>query len=92
MRDDLLKLKNIGEKTVDWLIDVGITTPQHVEELGAVEVYRRLQTKYPVTSNAFWALQGALMDLPYNKLPDDAKQNLLQELENRATSDDATGL
>lgn len=92
MRDDLLKLKNIGERTVDWLIDVGITSPHQIEELGAVEVYRRLQAQYPVNRTMLWALQGALMDLPYNRLPDDVKQNLLLELENRATSEDSKGL
>ncbi len=81
MRADLLKLKNLGEKSVDWLIAVGIETPQQIEELGAVEVYRRLQEQYSVNRNMLWALQGALMDLPYNRLPEDVKQALLVELE-----------
>lgn len=81
MRADLLKLKNLGEKSVDWLIAVGIETSQQIEELGAVEVYQRLQEQYHVNRNMLWALQGALMDLPYSQLPNDVKQALLVELD-----------
>jgi len=80
LRDDLIKLKNLGEKSADMLIDIGITSPQQIEDLGAVEVYRRLQEHYKVSRVMLWALQGALMDLPYNQLPDDVKQSLLDEL------------
>lgn len=80
MRDELLRLKNIGEKSVDWLIAIGIESVDDIESLGAVEVYRRLQVQYPVNRNMLWALQGALMDLPYNQLSDDIKQTLLAEL------------
>ena len=80
MRADLLKLKNIGEKTVDWLIDVGIETREDIEELGVVEVYQRLRDKYPVTRNALWALQGAVLNISYTQIPEDIKQALLEEL------------
>jgi DNA transformation protein len=81
MRDDLLKLKNIGEKSVDWLIAAGIESPDDLEQLGAAEAFRRIQEQFPVNRTMLWALQGALMDLPYNRLPDDVKQSVLQELE-----------
>jgi len=80
LRDDLIKLKNIGEKSADMLIDVGITSPQQIEDLGAVEIYQRLQARHNVSRVMLWALQGALMDLPYNQLPDDVKQELLEQL------------
>jgi len=80
MREELLKLKNIGEKTADWLIDVGITSPQQIELLGAIAVYRQLRSKYPVNRTALWALQGALMNIPYNQIPEDVKEILLEEL------------
>lgn len=80
MRDDLLKLKNIGEKTVDWLIDVGIESRADIEELGAVGAYNLLREKYPVTRNALWALQGALLNISYTQIPADIKQSLLDEL------------
>ncbi len=81
MREDLLKLKNIGETSADWLIAIEIESIAQIEELGAAEVYRRLRARFPVSRNMLWALQGALMDLPYNQLPPDAKRALLDELQ-----------
>ncbi|MCY4072948.1 MAG: TfoX/Sxy family protein [Chloroflexi bacterium] len=81
MREDLLKLKNIGETSANWLLAIGIDSVSQIEELGAAEVYRRLRARFPVSRNMLWALQGALMDLPYNQLPPDAKQALLDELQ-----------
>lgn len=81
MRQDLLKLKNIGETSADWLIAIGIDSITQIEELGAAEVYRRLRARFPVSRNMLWALQGALMDLPYNQLPPDTKRALLDELQ-----------
>ena len=77
---DLLKLKNIGAKTAVWLEAIGIHSREDIEDLGAVEVYRRLQDHYPVSLNALWALQGAIMDMPFNQLPEVIKADLLQEL------------
>ena len=81
MREDLLKLKNIGETSANWLIAIEIESIAQIEELGAAEVYRRLRARFPVSRNMLWALQGALMDLPYNQLPPDAKRALLDELQ-----------
>ncbi|MDE2818916.1 MAG: TfoX/Sxy family protein [Chloroflexota bacterium] len=80
MREDLLKLKNIGETSADWLIAIGIDSVSQIEELGAAEVYRRLRARFPVSRNMLWALQGALLDIPYNQLPESLKQALLEEL------------
>ncbi len=81
MRKDLLKLKNIGETSADWLIAIDIDSIAQIEELGAAEVYRRLRARFPVSRNMLWALQGALMDLPYNQLPRDTRQAPLDELQ-----------
>jgi len=77
---ELLSLKNIGPKTADWLVAIGIQSGAEIEALGAVVVYRRLQDRYPVTLNALWALQGAIMDLPFNQLPEVIKADLLRQL------------
>lgn len=81
MREDLLKLRNIGDASAHWLIAIGIDSIGQIEELGAAEVYRRLRVRFPVSKNMLWALQGALLDLPYNQLPPDVKQALLDELQ-----------
>lgn len=69
--------------TNGWLQDVGIETVEDLEALGAVEAYIRLKTAFPdkVTLNALWGLQGALLGIPWNQLPDDMKDDLRQQVE-----------
>lgn len=81
MTSALVKLKNVGEKTAPWLEAVGIHTPEDLIAVGAVEAYRRLKAKFPqVNRTALWALQGALMDLPFNQVPQSVRDELLAEL------------
>ena len=77
------KLPNIGPKSAQWLESVGIRTDDDLEELGAVEAYRRVKARYPgrVSLNLLWALQGALLDLPWNELPPEMKSKLQKEIE-----------
>lgn len=80
MRSDLVKLRNIGAKSAAKLSDVGVTTVAQLEELGAVEVFRRLRTQRDVNVAMLWALQGALLDLPWYALPPEIKRALLDDL------------
>ncbi|NJN44122.1 MAG: TfoX/Sxy family protein [Anaerolineae bacterium] len=75
------KLANLGPKSTQWLEAVGIRTEDDLEELGAVEAYRRVKARYPgrVSLNLLWALQGALLDLPWNEIPPDMKEKLRKE-------------
>lgn len=79
-RDELTKLKNIGAKSAVRLREAGIESRQQIADLGAVEVYRRLRQHYPASLTMLWALQGALMDLPYYQIPPEIKAALLDEL------------
>ncbi len=80
---ELTKLKNLGYKTAQWLHDIGIHTGDDIAGLGAVEVYKRLKDSRPgVSVLALYALQGALMDLHWNQLPEDVKADLIRQLEN----------
>ncbi|MEO0561596.1 MAG: TfoX/Sxy family protein [Chloroflexota bacterium] len=83
----LVDLKNIGPQTAEWLPAVGIHTPQDLAELGAVAAYTRLKTAFPQQINltALWALQGALMDIPFNQLPEAVKDDLRRQLRENAT-------
>lgn len=81
MPDDLLTMKNIGAKTADRLIDVGIVSREQLEGLGAVAVFRRLRRLYPASRTMLWALQGAIMGLPYYHIPPEIRAALLNELE-----------
>ncbi len=76
------KLENIGPKSAQWLEAVGIKTLDDLEELGAVEAYKRVKAAFPgrVSLNMLWGLQGALLDLPWNELPPEMKEKLRREV------------
>lgn len=72
------ELLNIGPKTAAWLRELGIHTLADLQSLGLIEVYMRLRAARPgqVSLNALWALQGALLDLPWSELPPELKSSL----------------
>jgi DNA transformation protein len=75
------KMKNIGVVSRQWLAEIGVHSVADIDDIGVIEVYRRLQAVNPTISRVMlWALQGAVMDLPYNQLPPDIKAQLLAEL------------
>ncbi|MGW8249416.1 MAG: TfoX/Sxy family protein [Anaerolineales bacterium] len=74
----LVSLRNIGPKSAQWLKAVGIQTAEDFYEVGVVESYRRAKSAYPgkVSVNMLYALQGALLDIPWNDLPPDMREML----------------
>ncbi len=76
----LTSLKNIGDKSARRLLQAGIESREEIDALGAVEVFKRLRVHYPASLTMLWALQGALLDLPYYQIPADIKSTLLDEL------------
>ena len=77
-------MRNIGPKSRQWLASVGVHTLDDVVSLGVVETYKRVKAAYPekVSLNLLYALQAALLDLPWNELPPDMKIELKQQVEN----------
>jgi DNA transformation protein and related proteins len=75
-------IRNIGPQTTKRLESIGIKTLEDIETLGVVEVYERLKLAYPekVSLNALWALQGAILDIPWNEISKSIKENLKQQL------------
>jgi TfoX-like protein len=76
-------MKNIGPKSREWLAWVGIRTLDDVAQLGVVETYKRVKAAYPdkVTLNMLWGLQAALLEIPWNELPLDIKEELKKQVE-----------
>ena len=74
-------MKNIGPKSSEWLASIGVHTLDDVATLGVVETYKRVKAAYPekVTLNMLWGLQAALLDIPWNELPQDIKEQLRKE-------------
>ena len=77
-------MRNIGPKSSEWLASVGVYTLDDVVNLGVVETYKRVKAAYPekVSLNLLYGLQAALLDLPWNELPPDIKEELKQQVEN----------
>lgn len=71
MSTPLGSLKNIGPATIRQLKEVGIVDVETLRKTGTVAVYRRLKHAFPrhVTLNMAYALEGALLDCPWNRLP-----------------------
>ena len=76
-------MKNMGPKSREWLNSVGIHTLDDVARLGVVEAYRRVKAAYPekVSLNLLYGLQAALLDLPWNELPPDIKEELKRQVD-----------
>ncbi len=78
-------MKNIGPQSAKWLAAVGIHTCGDLHEVGAVNAFRLMRKHgYNVTPVMLYALQGALMDLHWNRIPG----KLRDELRARARADE----
>ena len=68
----------------------GIHTPEDLERIGSVEAYRRILERHPGRWNVvgLFALEGALLDLPWNDLPYDRREEL-RTLADRIRAGDA---
>jgi DNA transformation protein len=75
---NLTSLRNIGPQSATWLESVGIKSTDDFFEVGVEEAYRKVRAAYPekVSLNMLYALQGALLDLPWNELPEEMKSQL----------------
>jgi DNA-3-methyladenine glycosylase I len=66
----LSRLRNLGPETERWLGAIGVRTPKALARLGAVGAYRILRGHgYPVTLNLAYAIEGALRDRDWRRLP-----------------------
>jgi DNA transformation protein len=76
-------MKNMGPKSSEWLALVGVHTLDDVAKMGVVETYQRVKAAYPekVSLNLLYGLQAALLDLPWNELPPDIKEELKRQVE-----------
>jgi DNA transformation protein len=85
---ELLQLKNLGMATVNILHAIGINSYTELRDIGAVEAYRRIKARdINVSKVMLYALQGALMDVHWNDLSPDLKQQLVAEAEQDTLSE-----
>ena len=68
----LTAMKNIGAEMERKLRAVGIDTPEKLLEAGAEGAFFHLKTLFPkVCLVHLYALEGAILNLDYNRLPPD---------------------
>ena len=76
------KLLNLGPTSSKWLAAVGIHDRRDLEAVGVINAYNLCKAHgYNVSLNLLWALQAALLDMPWTQLPADIKNQLRQRLE-----------
>ncbi len=75
-------MKNLGPKSTEWLASIGVHSLDDIAKIGVVETYKRVKAAYPekVTLNMLWGLQAALLDIPWNELPPDIKEELKRQV------------
>ena len=77
---ELLELKNLGIASVNILRAIGINTFSDLQEMGAVEAYRRIKERdIHVSKVMLYALYGALTDCHWKELAPDLKAQLVAE-------------
>mgnify|MGYP001144595704 CR=1 FL=1 len=82
MSAELVTMKNIGPRTAEWLREIGVQTRADLERLGAVEAYWLIQSLgYNTTAVLLYALQGALLNVHWNELPAEMKDELKEAAE-----------
>ncbi len=81
------ELKNIGPVTAKWLGDAGIHTRSDLKRAGAVLAYKILQHQRPkqATILLLYALEGALLDVPWTELSTDTKAALRSDAKGTLT-------
>lgn len=83
---ELTSMLNIGKEMARKLAAVGIHTPEELAKVGAEEAFFRIKAVFPqVCLVHLYALEGAIKDMEYNRLPEDKR------LELKAFSDQLKG-
>jgi len=66
-----------GPVTRGWLASIGVHDLNDVRRIGSIEIYRILKhAGKPVSLNLVYGLEGAILGVPWNKLPSEVKMEL----------------
>jgi len=84
---DLAELKNIGPTIRKRLNDIGVYTRADLERVGPVSAYNRIRRNNPdriiPVCYYLYSLQGALMDVHWDSIPEDVKDELFSKVKGR---------
>lgn len=78
---ELLRLRNLGPASAGWLAAAGIRTEADLRALGAVEAFRQVAFRRggDVSANLLYALEGAIRDVRWDRLPAEERLRLRRE-------------
>ncbi len=83
-KSQLTQLANIGPGIARNLESVGIHTKQDIAKVGPVNIYRKLQQKYPKKNwpvcYYLYSLQGALTNTHWDDIPENKKKYFLTQI------------
>lgn len=87
MTSDLAELTNIGATIRKRLNEIGIYTRADLERVGPVNAYKRIRRNNPdriiPVCYYLYSLQGALMDLHWDSVPEDMKDDLFAKVKGK---------
>ena len=76
---ELTAMLNIGRVMARILTAVGIDSPGKLRQVGSKQAYFRIKEVFPnVCLVHLYALEGAVTDRDYNRLPEERKKDLKQ--------------
>jgi hypothetical protein len=81
----LTRLRNLGPRMAESLVAIGVEDEASLRALGPVETYLRLRLAFPHLANrmALYALYGALTDQNCMRLPQETKEWLEAQIQDR---------
>ena len=83
--NDLSRAKNIGKTTGARLNEIGVFSLADLAEMTSVEAFKRIRENYPDKTIPvcyyIYSLEGALLDLHWDDLPSDLKEELRLRVE-----------
>ena len=76
------KMRNIGPKSSAWLRQVGLRSLEDIAAAGAVDAFMKVRRAgFKPSLNLLYALEGALLDVHWQEVPDARRAELVQAAE-----------
>lgn len=74
---EIANMNNFGPASEKWLNAIGVFTMSDLVRLGSIHAYRLMKERgFNVTLNMLYAMEGAILGVPWNQVPDRLKAEL----------------
>jgi DNA transformation protein len=76
------KIRNIGPKSMAWLRQTGVRTLEDLQSVGALAAFVRIKRAgFRPSLNMLYALEGAILGVHWQEIPDTRRAELVQAAE-----------